>query len=209
MSATLGDLSVAARFLAGDRAADVAIVESRAESGELRMVVRGFRAPIAEEQGDEEPEDGISIANDLYGALRGSKNLVFCNSRRDVERYADLLRRLCDSHRVPVEFHAHHGSLSRELREDAERLLKQDELPVTIICTSTLELGIDVGHVESVAQIGAPGSVASLRQRLGRSGRRGGPAVLRCYVSEDALGPEPAPEDALRAEVSTSVRGTE
>lgn len=202
MSATLGDLTVAARFLRGDRADEVELIESPSDGGELRLVVRGFRRPAGD---DEEPEDELAIARDLYGALRGTKHLVFCNRRRDVERYTDLLRRLCEHDRVPVEFHAHHGSLSRELREDAERLLKQDELPATILCTSTLELGIDVGHVESVAQLGAPASVASLRQRLGRSGRRGGPAILRVYVSEDALGDAPEPEDALRAELVQTV----
>lgn len=58
----------------------------------------------------------------------------------------------------------------------------------TAVCTSTLELGIDLGAVKSVVQIGTPPSVASLRQRLGRSGRREGePAILRGYVIEDAL----------------------
>lgn len=202
MSATLGDLTVAARFLRGEKADDVVLIESPADGGELRLVVRGFRAPSGE---TEEPEDELAIARDLFVALRGKKHLVFCNRRRDVERYTDLLRLLCEHDRLPVEFHAHHGSLSKELREDAERLLKQDELPATILCTSTLELGIDVGHVESVAQLGAPASVASLRQRLGRSGRRGGPAILRVYVSEDALGDDPEPEDALRAELVQTV----
>jgi ATP-dependent Lhr-like helicase len=202
MSATLGDLSVAARFLRGEKPDDVVLIESPSEGGELRLVVRGFRAPQGEEA---EPEDELAIARDLFGALRGKKHLVFCNRRRDVERYTDLLRRLCEHERLPVEFHAHHGSLSKELREDAERLLKQEELPATILCTSTLELGIDVGHVESVAQIGAPASVASLRQRLGRSGRRGGPAILRAYVSEESLGDDPEPEDALRAELVQTV----
>ena len=201
MSATLGDLSIAARFLRADKAEDVVLIESPGESTEIRLVVRGFRAS-AEEQ--EEPEDELAIARDLF-TLRGAKHLIFCNRRRDVEQYTDLLRRLCEHERVPVEFHAHHGSLSKELREDAERLLKQEELPATILCTSTLELGIDVGHVESVAQIGAPASVASLRQRMGRSGRRGGPAILRVYVSEQALGDDPEPEDALRAELVQTI----
>lgn len=206
MSATLGatpeDRMIAARFLRADAAEDVVFIDSPAEAGELRLVVRGFRSPIGEE---DEPEDELAIARDLYVALRGAKHLIFCNRRRDVERYTDLLRRLCEHERVPVEFHAHHGSLSRELREDAERLLKQQEQPATILCTSTLELGIDVGQVESVAQVGAPAAVASLRQRLGRSGRRGGPAILRVYVSERALGDDPEPEDALRAELVQTI----
>jgi len=92
------------------------------------------------------------------------------------------------SARVPNEFWPHHGSLSKELREEAERALKSGERPATAIATTTLELGIDIGAVKSVAQVGAAPSVASLRQRLGRSGRRRGePAILRCYCLEEEL----------------------
>lgn len=64
---------------------------------------------------------------------------------------------------------------------------------------------LDVGQVRSVAQIGAPPSVASLRQRLGRSGRRGEPAILRMYVTEEELAGDPSPQDALRAELVQAV----
>ena len=83
---------------------------------------------------------------------------------------------------VPNEFFPHHGSLSRDARYAVENRLKEGKLPTTAIATSTLELGIDIGSVKSVAQVGAPASVSSLRQRLGRSGRRGEPAILRIFV---------------------------
>src|SRR5690606_6705708 len=102
----------------------------------------------------------------LFKAMRGSNNLVFPNSRREVERYTHLLNGLCEEARVPSEFWPHHGNLSKEMRYDTERALKQRECAATAICTSTLELGIDIGAVKSVAQIGVPPSVASLRQRL-------------------------------------------
>ena len=78
---------------------------------------------------------------------------------------------------LPNEFFPHHGSLSRELREDVEAALKDHGRPATAVATTTLEMGIDIGSVHSVAQLGAPPSVAALRQRLGRSGRRGEPAI--------------------------------
>lgn len=128
------------------------------------------------------------IAVHLFKALRGSNNLVFPNSKHEVERYTHLLNGLCTREQVPNEFWPHHGNLSKELRSETEAALKQKERPATAICTNTLELGIDIGAVKSVGQIGPPPSVASLRQRLGRSGRRPGePAILRGYCVEDAL----------------------
>src|SRR5206468_1627789 len=112
-------------------------------------------------------------------------NLVFGGSRRTVEAAADRLRRRCEGAGVPNEFFPHHGSLSKTLREELEERLKLANLPTTAVCTSTLELGVDIGSVKSVAQIGAPRSIASTRQRLGRTGRRRGiPSILRIYVRE-------------------------
>ena len=116
-----------------------------------------------------------------------------------MERYTHLLNKMCEEQKVPYEFWPHHGSLSKEIRSETEAALKQKELPASAICTNTLELGIDIGAVKSVCQIGPPPSVASLRQRLGRSGRRKGePAILRGYSIEDALGPNASIRDKLR-----------
>src|ERR1700732_596121 len=97
---------------------------------------------------------GVTAANGP-SRLRGSHNLVFARSRSDVELYADLLRRLSEAMAVPNEFYPHHANLSRAEREGLEMSLR-DAAPTTALCTSTLELGIDIGAVESVAQIGAP-----------------------------------------------------
>lgn len=189
LSATLGDLSLAARFLRKDGA--VAIVDAPSGGSELKVLVKGYEAPIPDPDAPEDTGDApapSAIAQHLFAALRGSNNLVFPNSRREVERYTHLLRGLCEAARVANEFWPHHGNLSKEIRYETEAALKQKERPATAICTSTLELGIDIGAVRSVCQIGPPPSVASLRQRLGRSGRRPGePAILRGYVIEQAV----------------------
>ncbi|BBF84821.1 helicase domain protein [Aquitalea magnusonii] len=207
LSATLGDMSLAAEFLRPGRGNSVAMVVSKSEGGELRILLKGYEEPLViparpalvddtevkeaadEYEGPPEPQMPATIAAHLFQHLRGSNNLIFPNSRREVERYTYLLNQLCDAQRVPNEFWPHHGSLSKELRLETEAALKQKEMPASAICTNTLELGIDIGAVKSVAQIGPPPSVASLRQRLGRSGRRKGePAILRGYSIENELG---------------------
>jgi ATP-dependent helicase Lhr and Lhr-like helicase len=138
--------------------------------------------------------------------LHRHDSLVFANSRAAVETYADLLEQRRAAAGVRAEFLAHHGSLAKEIREHVESRLKDSAAPVTAICTSTLEMGIDVGSVDSIAQIGAPPTVSSLRQRLGRSGRRAGrPAVLRVYISEPELTAHTPPPDALRHELVQTI----
>ena len=91
--------------------------------------------------------------------------IVFVSTRRLVERVAHQLSERLGEDRVA----AHHGSLSRETRLLAEQRLKSGEIPV-IVATASLELGIDIGHVELVCHIGAPRLLSTLLQRVGRSG---------------------------------------
>ena len=221
LSATLGDTALAADFLRPGQKHRVITIDTGSEGYELRLSVRGYldswekpRCGATFAENSVGPPSGIlsdveedesqgsakhAIAEYLYQNLRGSNNLVFPNSRGKVEEYADLLRRRSERENVPNEFWTHHGSLSREIREEAEAALKQDSMPATAICTTTLELGIDIGNIRSVVQIGPPPSVASLRQRLGRSGRRAGePAILRCLCPEDKLTPKSPLSDRLR-----------
>jgi len=90
---------------------------------------------------------------------------VFVNTRRLVERVAHALGERLGAERVV----AHHGSLARRIRLDAEQKLKSGEVPV-VVATASLELGIDVGHVDLVCHLGAPRALATLLQRVGRSG---------------------------------------
>lgn len=214
LSATLGDMTIAADFLRPPhcRAAAPAIVKSEESASGLQLRLYGFmRSPKAGESAeravDREAEDETSrsIAQHLFKHLRGTNNLVFANARSNVESYTDLLSRMCAAANLPQEFFAHHGSLSRELRFHVEAQLKRGDRPMTVICTSTLELGIDIGAVTSVAQIGPPPNVASLRQRLGRSGRRGAPAVLRLYIQEETITARSSPQDAIRANLVETI----
>ena len=217
LSATLGDMTQAGRFLHPADPERVVVVESKSDGRELQLQLRGYvenpppkspsEARFAEQASrdvtveDTTPGDRTAIAGHLFRHLRGQDNLVFANARRDVEAYADMLARLSEDERIPNEFWPHHGNLSRDMRETVEARLKDRTRPATAVCTSTLELGIDIGSVASIAQIGPPPSVAALRQRLGRSGRRDDPAVLRLYVSEKHLDERSSPVDALRCAV--------
>jgi len=210
LSATLPDATIAAGFLRPDDASGTRLINDPADQeGAVRLQLRGYIEPSE----DSEEEDSVSVAtataNHLFSVLRGRDNLVFTNSRRAVELYADQLRRRSDDIHVPNEFFAHHGSLSREIREDVEARLLSNEGPATAICTSTLELGIDIGSVDTVAQIGPPGSVSALRQRLGRSGRRGQPATLRLYITEPELDARSALPDQLRPALVESIATVE
>jgi ATP-dependent Lhr-like helicase len=200
LSATLGEMSLAGKFLRPG--SSPALVQSKSSGADLKILVKGYEEPPAIKQDDEEEPEAVTpaqIAAHLFKVLRGSNNLVFPNSRREVERYTHILNGICERERVPNEFWPHHGSLSKEIRSETEAALKQKERPATAICTNTLELGIDIGAVKSVAQVGPPPSVASLRQRLGRSGRRKGePAILRGYSVEDALPGLTSLKDRLR-----------
>lgn len=193
LSATLGDMSLAAEFLRPGGGSQVTVIQSSAAASELKILVKGFEEPsnVSADENEDEPAEVVApvqVAAHLFKSLRGSNNLVFPNSRREVERYTHMLSSMCEREGVPNEFWPHHGSLSGEIRSETEAVLKQRERPASAICTNTLELGIDIGAVRSVAQIGPPPSVSSLRQRLGRSGRRKGePAILRGYCIENAL----------------------
>ncbi|GAB3312851.1 DEAD/DEAH box helicase [Luteimonas notoginsengisoli] len=110
--------------------------------------------------------------------------LVFANTRRVVERAARHLAERLGKDVVA----AHHGSLSRELRLDAEQRLKRGELQV-LVATASLELGLDIGDVDLVVQLGSPRSIATFLQRAGRSGHSVGgvPKARQFPQSRDEL----------------------
>src|SRR2546428_7415598 len=95
--------------------------------------------------------------------------LVFVNTRRLAERLSRQLSDRLGADRVT----AHHGSMSRNHRLDAEQQLKNGSLRA-LVATASLELGIDIGSVDLVCQIGSTRSIGTLLQRVGRSGHSGG-----------------------------------
>ncbi|MYM74051.1 DEAD/DEAH box helicase [Duganella sp. FT134W] len=216
LSATQKPISAVAHFLAGAgrpcAVVDVGHVRARDLNLELPPV----------------PLEAV-MANDVWErvydrlaelTVMHRTTLVFVNTRRMAERMA---RHLAD--RLGAEHvAAHHGSLAKEYRLDAEQRLKRGELQV-LIATASLELGIDIGDVDLVCQIGSPRSIASFLQRVGRSGHHVGglpkgrlfptsrddliecTALLDCVRRNelDALRIPPAPLDVMAQQIVAEV----
>ena len=177
MSATFSDYESVKSFLRDDDSMPCSIPPQGDSNHEIKLIIKSY-IPSVDKNITEE------ISKELFTRLRGSNNLVFANSRHETEEYAVKLSDMSEENGVPNEFRVHHGSLSKIERESVEHELQQGLHPLTAICTSTMELGIDIGKVKSIAQIGSATSVSGLRQRLGRSGRRNEPSILRVYSTE-------------------------
>ena len=128
------------------------------------------------------------VTGEFYESLHehvGShtNTLVFTNTRSGAERVLHNLRERYDAYDEENSA-CHHGSLSKDVRQDVEQKLKDGELSVVTSSTS-LELGIDMPHVDLVVQVGSPKSVAALLQRVGRAGHRVGQTVEGRVVALD------------------------
>jgi ATP-dependent Lhr-like helicase len=166
LSATVGDPEEVGRFLTGDRGC--AVVEVDAGSNlDVRVVEPEVREEderlAAELAADPETASHVRFVRDLVWDHEST--LVFVNTRQTAEALGARFKRLDE----PIE--VHHGSLSTEARLDVEERFKAGEID-GLVCTSSMELGIDVGRVDHVVQYNSPREVARLLQRVGRAGHR-------------------------------------
>jgi len=172
LSATQKPVSAVARFLVGgasvdsEIAADCAIVDvGHIRARDLALEIPPV--PLEAVMPNEVWERVYDRLAELVALHRTT--LVFVNTRRMAERAARHLTERLGKEAVA----AHHGSLAREHRFDAEQRLKRGELRV-LIATASLELGIDIGDVDLVCQMGSPRAIAPFLQRVGRSGHHVG-----------------------------------
>lgn len=205
LSATLGDLETVPLSLRPNKSLPCETITSSKSHSTIKVQVKGYLEPADLMLEDTRLPAEYQICQEIYQRCRGGSHLVFANSRRRTESIAAQLADFSEENIVPNEFFPHHGSLAKELREDLESRLQKETLPTTAICTMTLELGIDIGKVNSVVQVTAPHSVSSLRQRLGRSGRRNSPAILRMLITEHELSTHNNFIDNLRLELVQSL----
>ena len=181
LSATQKPIEAVARFLLGADENDCAIIDT----GHRRARDLALELPDAPLEAVMSHEVWSQVYDRLAALIEAHRTtLIFVNTRRLAERATrQLSERIGEAHIA-----AHHGSLAKEARLDAEQRLKRGELKV-LVATASLELGIDIGDVDLVCQIGSPRSIASFLQRVGRSGHAvGGTPKGRLFpLSRDEL----------------------
>ncbi|MDN4603449.1 DEAD/DEAH box helicase [Paenibacillus sp. F6_3S_P_1C] len=205
LSATLSDYDAATAWLAAGTGQGVDVVASPG-GRKLRLRVEHFSFPDAR---DEEQAEHLHNARKvyydfIYESTHRKKALIFTNSRTDAEVTILEMRRVAARRQERDVFHVHHGSISAMLREETEAALRTGSGPAVAAATVTLELGIDLGELERVVQLGAPYSASSFVQRLGRSGRREDMASEMLFVcpeeeDEEAQLPARMPWTLMRA----------
>lgn len=164
LSATIGDYDEAKKFT-GDALHTKVLLDKT--SKEIEAVFRYFK--------NEDIELPLALLKDLYIETKDNKVLIFPNSRGKAEEVAVKLKKISERVKGHPNYFSHHSSVDKEVREYVEYFAKNNNRHhFCIACTSTLELGIDIGSVDEVVQIDATHSIASLIQRVGRSGRKDG-----------------------------------
>jgi ATP-dependent Lhr-like helicase len=201
LSATIGDIDMACRWLSsGSSRRTSAPIPSKTQI-KWRLGMEHFymqntsadgKAGAESETGHAKIDAGYEF---LYDCVKDKKAIVFSNSREETEYVTATLRQISKNRGDRDKFLIHHGNLSASLREDAENRMKNDDEDVVTCATVTMELGIDIGKLDRVAQVGAPYRVSSFLQRLGRSGRRGSPPeMIMVYREESPLPNTPLPQ---------------
>jgi ATP-dependent Lhr-like helicase len=166
LSATVGNPELISRWLQGSSKRPTRLVDPP-------------RADVQRDLHVDFQEEIEGVAGAISERIRGRKSLVFVESRSMAEKVAHA------TSRSGAEVFVHHSSVSRTDRAAAESRFVSGS-NVAIVCTSTMELGIDVGDLDQIIQVDAPSTVASFLQRLGRTGRRPGTRPTCTFVCRTA-----------------------
>ena len=201
LSATIGDPEKARDWLTGGTGRRTQIPSAGAGKSKWRLALEHFYVQDNTKDRDisaaEQPEEKAEIDAGyeyLYDCVKDKKSIVFSNSREETEYVTATLRQIAARRMEDDIFYIHHGNLSAAIREEAEQKLK-DEKKCVACATVTLELGIDIGRIERILNMGAPTTVSSFLQRLGRSGRKTGiPEMFMLFREEKPLPDTPLPQ---------------
>jgi ATP-dependent Lhr-like helicase len=192
LSATATPIELVGRFLVGAARPEPVIIDT----GHRRARDLALELPPAPLEAVMSAEVWQQVYDRIAELVRGHRTtLIFVNTRRMVERATRQLSERLGENDVA----AHHGSLAREQRLLAEQRLKRGELKA-LVATASLELGIDIGEIDLVCQLGSPRSIASFLQRVGRSGHAlsGTPKGRLFPLSRDELVESAALLDSVR-----------
>jgi ATP-dependent Lhr-like helicase len=181
ISATLGNLKQAAEVLGGSSVAEMILVDSTIKRAmQIRTLI-----PKSVEAFPWGGHLGLAMAKRVAETLHLVKaSLVFTNTRSQSELWLQALLEADASLNDRIAIH--HGSLAQDERRETERRLMQGDL-LAVVCTSSLDLGLDFSCIEQVIQIGSPKGVARLLQRAGRSGHQPGSTPKLLCVPTNAL----------------------
>jgi ATP-dependent Lhr-like helicase len=155
LSATVGDPMVIGHWMQGSSQRPLVIIDPPGEPKSRLIRIDVY-------------EDADDLARRAAPLAQGRKTLFFVEGRRLAEGVKQALSE------VATVSYVHHSSVGRELREEAEQAFTYGRDSQCIVCTSTMELGIDIGDLDAILQLDAPSTVSSFMQRLGRTGRRPG-----------------------------------
>lgn len=185
LSATISDPAPVCKWISANTGVETEVVTDDA-CGNREVEIRYNLFPREIEDDPAPRKKAIAeYYRGLYDDIKGRSCIVFANSRDSAEKTAHSLMVMAERDGRPGEVFIHHGSISKELRSDAERALKNSDRKVAVVATITLELGIDIGNLDRIVQIGTPLTCSSMVQRMGRSGRRGGKQNMVIHCNED------------------------
>jgi ATP-dependent Lhr-like helicase len=176
LSATLGDYGLAMAWLCQGTERETVLVSER-KAGPGGEGGRKISLAVDYRRG---PEFYPAIYEQCQGdaGTPFRKCIIFTNSRLEAEETAAALKAIAREQGEGDHYHVHHGSIAASLRQETEKQLRETEGASAIMATATLELGIDIGALDRIIQIGAPVGVSAFVQRLGRSGRRSGKSQM-------------------------------
>lgn len=201
LSATVGDLSSACRWLSGNTGKVTEAPVFGDGKSKINLALEHFyiqdETTTHGENAAGSPEKRVTVDAGyeyMYDVSRPKKSIIFSNSREETEYVCATMHQIASLRGDDDIFYIHHGNLSASIREEAEEKLKSDA-PAVACATVTMELGIDIGRLERVVHVGSPCKVSSFLQRLGRSGRRGAPPeMFMIFREENPLPDTPLPQ---------------
>lgn len=186
LSATISNLSDIAAWLNPRSPQSVKIINAgETPQKDIRGIIKCYTANSANT--DRDSNASSELKQDLFNVITKGKNLIFANAKVTLEEYCDAMKQIAKEKNFPQNFYIHHGSLAKNMREECEDLLKT-QTNIAVFCSSTLELGIDIGKIDRVIFLAPPYSVSSMIQRLGRSGRKKNTnREFRFYIEENTV----------------------